>query len=122
MPTGPTPSTDIAFSLGDQSLAALNVSADPVVTYAALGQFNLGVPLDGSAPEILADTGLTLTALKWTAPNLGLEAILGPFKAQAGSFIADISGTAEADSADGILVVSTTLADQIPDGAHRADE
>jgi Ca2+-binding RTX toxin-like protein len=118
MPTGPTPSTDIAFSLGDQSLAALNVTGAPSVKYAALGQFNLGVPLDASGePQILDGTGLTLTALL-DAPNIGLEAILGPFKAQAGSFIDDINGTALVDSADGVLVVGTSLAGQIPDGAR----
>ncbi len=117
MPTGPTPSTNIAFSLGDQSLAALDVQGDPQVTYAALGQFNLGVPLDASEPQILDGTGLTLTA-RADAPNIGLQAILGPFKAQAGSFVADITGTAQADSATGVLVVTTAIADQIPDGAR----
>jgi Ca2+-binding RTX toxin-like protein len=117
MPTGPTPSTDIAFSLGDQSLAALNVTGKPEVRYAALGQFNLGVPLDASEPEILDGTGLTLTALA-DAQSLGLEAILGPFKAQAGASIADINGTALVDSADGVLVVSPMLAGKIPDGAR----
>ncbi len=61
-PTGPTPQTNIAFSLGDQSLAALEVTGEPVVTYAAIGQFNLGVPLDGNEPEILDGTELDLTA------------------------------------------------------------
>jgi Ca2+-binding RTX toxin-like protein len=116
-PTGPTPSTKIAFNLGDHSLASLSVTGDPVVTYAALGQFNLGVPLNGDTPEILDGTELKLTA-RVDAPNLGLEANLGPFAVQAGAKVAGIAGTALAGSADGVLVVSPALADQIPDGAR----
>ena len=105
MPTGPTPSTDINFSIGDDSLrrARGHGRTDGHATPPS-AQFNLGVPLNGDEPEILADTDLTLNALLDTS-NIGLEANLGPFSAQAGAAIADISGTALADSADDVLVV-----------------
>ncbi len=117
MPTGPTPSTDINFSIGDDSLAALEVTGEPTVSYAAIGAFNLGVPLNGDASEILPGTQLTLNALLDTS-NIGLKANLGPFSALAGAAIPAMSGTAEASSTTDTLVVTGPLADEIPVGAR----
>ena len=117
MPTGPTPSTNINFSIGDDSFAALEVTGEPTVRYAAIGAFNLGVPLNGDEPEILADTTLKLNALLDTS-NIGLKANLGPFAALAGAAIPAMSGTALTGSTTDTLVVTGTLAGQIPVGAR----
>ena len=119
MPTGPTPSTEINFSIGDDSLRRRSRSPGnrPSPTPPS-ARSTSACPSNGDAPKILDDTHLTLNALLDTS-NIGLEANLGPFSAQAGAAIAGISGTALADSADDVLVVTTALsADQIPDGAR----
>jgi Ca2+-binding RTX toxin-like protein len=117
MPVGPTPALDVAIDLGDQTLAGLSTQGTVDVSYAALGQFNIGVPLDGGTPDVLADTGLDLTAAVGSE-DFGLEANIGPFAATVGSKVAELTGTALAGSGTDTVVVTPALADQLPNGAQ----
>ncbi len=106
LPTGPRPSANLNFDLsgaGLGDLVGLDVTGTIDVDYAALGQFDIGVPLDGSAPVLYGSTGIEARLQAEGSADLAVDASIGPVSALVGASATGVSGSAEADSADGTL-------------------
>ena len=106
LPTGPRPSANLNFDLssaGLGDLVGLDITGRIDVDYAAIGQFDVGIPLDGSAPVLYGTTGLQARIQAEGSDDLSLTASIGPASAIIGAGAAGVSGTAGAGSADGTL-------------------
>ena len=106
MPTGPSPSANLNFDLsgaGLGDLVGLEVTGTIDVDYAALGQFDVGIPLDGSPPVLYGTTGLEARLQAEGSDDLAVEASIGPVSALVGAAASGGTGTAGEDSADGTL-------------------
>ena len=106
MPTGPRPSANLNFDLGAGigDLVGLDVTGEIVVDYAAIGTFDIGIPLDGSQPVLYGTTGIDAQLQVEGSENLSLTASIGPVNARIGAEALGASGTAETGSATGTLV------------------
>ncbi len=79
------------------ALAGLETHGTFDVRFAALGQFDIGIPLDGDTPVLYGTTGLE-ARVEVNGTDLGLTASLGPVNAALGSGCRSGTGTVEADS------------------------
>ena len=104
MPTGPRPEANLTFDVGSTDLVGLDVTGELTVDYAAIGTFDVGVPLDGSEPVLYGDTGLDARLQVAGSDDLSLTASIGPISAILGSDAVGASGSAEAGSESGTLV------------------
>ena len=105
MPTAPAPEVNVQLDLGGSlpALIGLETTGTIDVRFAALGQFDIGIPLDGDVPVLYGTTGLD-ARLEVNGTNLGITASLGPVGATVGSGAGGMTGTVEGDS-------DTTLTD-----------
>ena len=88
LPTGPSPSANLNFDLsgaGLGDLVGLDVTGSIDIEYAALGQFDVGIPLDGSAPVLYGTTGLEARLQAEGSDDLAVEASIGPVSAKVGA-------------------------------------
>ena len=106
LPTGPSPSVNLNFDLsgaGIGDFVGLDVTGSIDVDYAALGQFDVGIPLDGSAPVLYGSTGLEARLQAEGSDDLSVTASIGPVSATAGAGASGGTDTAEAGSSNGTL-------------------
>ena len=106
LPTGPSPSANLNFDLsgaGLGDLVGLEVTGTIDVDYAALGQFDVGIPLDGSPPVLYGTTGLEARLQVEGSDDFAVEASIGPVSALVGAAASGGTGTAGEDSVDGTL-------------------
>jgi Ca2+-binding RTX toxin-like protein len=106
LPSGPSPSANLNFDLsgaGLGDLVGLEVTGSIDVDYAALGQFDVGVPLDGSAPVLYGTTGLEARLQAEGSDDLSVTASIGPVSALVGAAATGGTGIAGEDSTDGTL-------------------
>ncbi len=106
LPTGPSPSANLNFDLsgaGLGDLVGLDVTGSIEVDYAALGQFDVGVPLDGSAPVLYGSTGLEARLQAEGTDDLAVEASIGPASVTVGAGATGPTGVAESGSSNGTL-------------------
>ena len=140
MPTAPAPEANLQLDLGGSlpALIGLETTGTIDVRFAALGQFDIGIPLDGDLPVLYGTTGLN-ARVEINGTNLGITASLGPVSASLGSGAGGTTGTVEGDSDTtltdneatftaqnapvGATVVNTTSGDEcFLVRAHRRDE
>jgi Ca2+-binding RTX toxin-like protein len=99
MPTTPAPEANLELDLGDSlpALIGFETTGTLDVRFAALGQFDIGIPLDGDEPVLYGSTGLE-ARIEVNGTDLGVTASLGPVGAVLGSSAGGITGTVEGDS------------------------
>ena len=112
MPIGPRPSAnlnvDLGAGLGD--LVGLDVDGSIDVDYAAIGTFDVGIPLDGSEPVLYGTTGIDAQLKVQGSDDLNITASIGPVNATVGAMAIGVTGNAGAGSGDGTLVAATAAA------------
>ncbi len=108
-PTGPTPTANLNLDLGSSlpDFVGLDTTGALDVRYAALGTFDVGVPLDGSEPVLYGSTGLD-ARIEVNGTGVGFNASIGPAEAKLGAAAVGPNGEADADS-------TTTLTDAAVD-------
>jgi Ca2+-binding RTX toxin-like protein len=119
MPTAPAPSAELQLDLGNAlpSLVGFETGGDIVVKFAALGQFDLGIPLDGDSPVLYGSTGLE-ARVQVDGTALEVTASIGPVSATLGAQAGGTTGTVTEDSATTLVDANATFTDQtVPVGA-----
>ena len=119
LPTGPSPSANLNFDLsgaGLPDLVGLDVTGSIDVDYAALGQFDVGIPLTGASPVLYGTTGLEARLQVSGSPDLAVEASIGPVSALIGASATGGTDTAEADSTTTLTATGAFPASKVSTG------
>ena len=114
MPTAPAPSASLQLDLGNSLPAIVGLSTTGTfdVRFAALGQFDIGIPLNGSTPVLYGTTGLE-ARVEVNGTNLGVVASIGPVNAALGSGAGGTTGVVDEDSTSTLVDNEATFTGQL---------
>ena len=114
MPTAPAPSASLQLDLGNSLPAIVGLSTTGTfdVRFVALGQFDIGIPLNGSTPVLYGTTGLE-ARVEVNGTNLGVVASIGPVNAALGSGAGGTTGVVDEDSTSTLVDNEATFTGQL---------
>ena len=98
---GDTPTANLNVDLGGTlpDMVGLETTGTLQVRYAAIGQFDVGVPLTGGVPVLYGTSGIDVV-VEVEGTDLGIAASVGPANATLGNGAGELTGNADNDNDD----------------------